>query len=262
MMANLPPFTPEDPTHWLKLCDAHFNFKKIECPQEKIYAIITSLTYELQRELDVALGYTTEEQYKEFKTMLLAATALPAQKRINQLISNEELGDRKPSIFLRHLKNLAGSQADNEEFIRPLFLKRLPASISQILASMPDSSVDNLAKSADAIIQYQADSLGNVNAYGGPHRQESKPQSNVDDQMRFMRSTIANLTDQIQDLVRRLQKLETSVSNNRGRSNNRYRSYSRPSHGARTGMCYYHTKFGSRATKCSQPCSYGNETPK
>ena len=105
-MANLPPFTPEDPTHWLKLCDAHFNFKKIECPQEKIYAIITSLTYELQRELDVALGYTTEEQYKEFKVMLLAATALPAQKRINQLISNEELGDRKPSIFLRHLKNL------------------------------------------------------------------------------------------------------------------------------------------------------------
>ena len=157
--------------------------------------------------------------------MLLAATALPAQKRINQLIPNEELGDRKPSIFLRHLKNLAGSQADNEEFIRPLFLKRLPASISQILASMPDSSVDNLAKSADAIIQYQADSLGNVNAYGGPHRQESKPQSNVDDQMRFMRSTIANLTDQIQDLVRRLQKLETSVSNNRGRSNNRYRSH-------------------------------------
>ena len=74
-MANLPPFTPEDPTHWLKLCDAHFNLKKIESPQEKIYAIITSLTYELQRELDVALGYTTEEQYKEFKVMLLAATA-------------------------------------------------------------------------------------------------------------------------------------------------------------------------------------------
>lgn len=259
-MASLPPFTAEDPTHWLKLCDAHFALKKIISPQEKIYAILTSLPYELQRELDVALAYESEDEYKEFKNLLLAATALPAQKRINQLISAEELGDRKPSVFLRHLKTLAGSQADNEEFIKPLFLKRLPPSISQILASMSQSNVDELARSADAIIQYQTDSLGSINAYGGPQRHDPTNQNKVvEDQLRFIRTTMTNIAEQINDITKRLQNLESAASHTRGRSFNRLRSHSRPNQGS--GMCFYHAKFGTRANRCQKPCNFG-ETPK
>ena len=262
-MGSLPPFTPEDPAHWLKLVDAHFKLKKIESPPEKIYSILMSLTYELQRELDGALTYTDEEQYKSFKQEVLAATALPAQKRIDKLIASEELGDQKPSVFLRHLKTLAGSQSENEEFIKTLFLKRLPPSISQILASMPQSSVDELAKSADAIICYQqTNAVGSISAYSAAKRHEPKHE-NFEDQLRFIRNSIANLADQIKDLTMRVQNLESAASYNRGRSYNRnYRSSSRQKYGANNnGMCYYHVKFGSKANRCTKPCTY-DETPK
>ena len=256
-MANLPPFIPEDPTHWLKLCDAHFTLKSIVSPAEKIYYILTSLPYDIQRELDNALSFTTEDEYKNFKGLLLSATALPAQKRINQLISSEELGDQKPSMFLRHLKSLAGSQADNEEFIKPLFLKRLPSSISQILASMPHSTVDELARSADAIIHFRSESIGGINALGG--HQGHEPNKALEEQMRFLRTTVANLSEQLKDVTRRLQNIESSAGHTRGRSVNKFRSHSR--HNRSSGMCFYHEKFGNRANRCQKPCSY-TETPK
>ena len=256
-MANLPPFTPEDPNHWLKLCDAHFSLKNIDSPREKIYYILTSLPYELQRELDAALSYTTDAEYTEFKTLGLSATALPAQKRINQLISSEELGDQKPSVFLRHLKSLAGSQADNEEFIKPLFLKRLPSSISQILASMPQSNVDELARSADAIIHYRSESIGNISAFGA--NQGHEPNRAMVEQLSLLRATVANLSEQLKDVTRRLQNLETDAGRTRGRSVNKFRSHSRTNRSS--GMCFYHEKFGTRANRCQKPCNF-TDNPK
>ena len=67
---------------------------------------------------------------------------------MRRLLEREELGDRKPSCFLRHLRGLAGPVVP-DDVLRPLWLGRLPVETQKILASQTSSTLDNLASLAD-----------------------------------------------------------------------------------------------------------------
>ena len=58
--------------------------------------------------------------------------------KIAHLLSEERLGDKKPSELLRRLKELAGINKENS-IIRHIFLRRLPEKWQQILAAVSDS---------------------------------------------------------------------------------------------------------------------------
>jgi hypothetical protein len=61
-----------------------------------------------------------------------------------------EIGDRKPSQFLRHLQNLADSSVP-ETLLKTLWMGRLPKSIQVALAIVKDSKLEELAVHADNI---------------------------------------------------------------------------------------------------------------
>ncbi|GBP35074.1 Retrovirus-related Pol polyprotein from transposon 297 [Eumeta japonica] len=63
---------------------------------------------------------------------------------------NEELGDRKPSQFLRHLKSLAGPTLP-EDFLRTIWSSRLPTNLQTIVASQMSTPLDSVAELADRI---------------------------------------------------------------------------------------------------------------
>lgn len=77
-------------------------------------------------------------------------TTLSEQRKLQQL------GDRKPSQFLRHFQQLLGERAStiDSTFLREVFLQRLPSNVRMILASTPDTvSLENLAELADKIME-------------------------------------------------------------------------------------------------------------
>ncbi|BHF58122.1 hypothetical protein SprV_0100107100 [Sparganum proliferum] len=97
----------------------------------------------------------TEAPYTALKEALISRISLSTQKRLQRLISEEDLGDRKPTQFLRRLEQLADGQKLDATMFKQLFLQRLPPSVQAILApNIPSSTVQTLAETADRILEY------------------------------------------------------------------------------------------------------------
>jgi hypothetical protein len=64
---------------------------------------------------------------------------------------HEEMGDRKPSQFLRHLRSLAPDLP--EYFLRSVWCIRLPYTVQTALAGQPEIRIDAAAPCADRIME-------------------------------------------------------------------------------------------------------------
>ena len=118
--------------------------------------IIASLSPEVAAEIrDLILAPPDETPYNVLKQQLVKRTAASEQKRLQQLFSAEELGDRKLTQLLWRLQQLAGNTPGaNGAFLLVLFLQCLPTNVRMVLASTQgDMPINELAQLADKIIE-------------------------------------------------------------------------------------------------------------
>ncbi|KOC59935.1 hypothetical protein WH47_10529 [Habropoda laboriosa] len=219
---RVPPFWPEQPAVWFKQLEAQFQLNGITADSTKFYHTISQLENKYAVEVhDVICNPPERERYETIKQELIHRVSTSQTRKIHQLLEKEEIGDRTPSQFLRHIKTLAGDTV-SEEFLRTLWSSRLPATTQAIVSPPP-----------------QVAAVAN---------QTPDPMQQRLEKMEFQ---IAELTN----LLRRQQVAGTSKRRSRSRSRNRSRSP------ATKGYCWYHLTFGARSTKCKEPCTYtsGNE---
>ena len=196
--------------------------------------VVASLSPEFATEIrDLILTPPEVNPYDVLKEQLIKRTAASEQRRLQQLFSAEELGDRKPTQLLRRLKQLAGDTPGAEGvFLRELSLQRLPTNVRMVLASTRgDTTIEELAQLADKIIEVAVPEVAAVST--------AKPDTTVLEHLREM----AGLKQQIQTLQYR------------PRSRSRRRSMSPAPPSPSTTICWYHQQFGDAARKCKPPCS-------
>ena len=87
------------------------------------------------------------------KTELIRRLSLSQDQRVRQLLALEELGDRKPSQFLRHLRSLAGSSRLEDSILCTLWFQRLPTHVQQILQTQAHQPLDSQAVMTDTICE-------------------------------------------------------------------------------------------------------------
>ncbi|GFT35058.1 hypothetical protein NPIL_668461 [Nephila pilipes] len=152
------------------------------------------------------------------------------------------------------MKELAGT-ALNDDFLRNLWLQRLPAEIQTII-SVSSEKLENLAKLADKIPEVRASPF-TPNVYAVADRSEQlfdSPNSPLNE-MIALRGEIAALSKQVERLSR-------DRSRNRSRrryGKSPYRSKTplrREDYNFNDDFCYYHNRFGSKAKKFREPCTF------
>ena len=144
---KLPPFWPSDPDLWFAQVEAQFSTRGITSQKTKYEYLVASLSPEFATQVrDLILRIPDTTPYDTLKRQLITRTALPEQRRLQQLLTSTQL--------LRRMQQLLGGGAVDADvkLLRELFL-RLPGNVRMVLASFGDTKkLDELAELGDNII--------------------------------------------------------------------------------------------------------------
>src|SRR5215469_4856636 len=243
-------------------------------------ATITAIPFTLLTRIEDELSKAedTSTPYDYIKRVIINATSASPHDRLTAILSQQNLGDRKPTDFLQHLLSLLspGQATLEESLIRPLFLQKLPSQVQTVLSSLPLSTpLKEIAAAADRMLQVLP--LPTINSVTStstsfplsttlpitssatvPHSSEFRV-THLEREVQDLRHEIRQLSTQIGHLQLQLQYRSRSPSPSRSyihRSPSRAHSPSPAPHSISNGWCYYHQRFQHRALKCNPPCSF------
>ena len=247
---KLPPFWPADPELWFAQIEAQFACRRITSQRSKFDYVVSSLAPEYAGEVrDLLLRPPADNAYDTLKAQLTKRTTASERRKLQQLFTTEELGDRKPTQLLRRMQQLLGDRPGmtDESFLRELFLQRLPPNVRMVLASTSDTtSLTQLADLADKVMEV-ATPTGSVSGV------TAAP----------LATEIERLSEQVSRLQTTVQQLARSRSSSRSNIRPSRRSHTPSPHPSDTSapdddssdLCWYHRKFGDRAQRCRSPCA-------
>ena len=234
---KLPPFWPADPEVWFAQIEAQCTARGITSQKTRFNYVVSSLSPELFAVVrNLLLRPPDEAPYDTLKAELVKHTAASEQRKLQELVSGEELGDRKPTQLLHRMQQLLGDKlgtsADANSFLLELFLQRFPPNVRMVLASA-DTSLDlsKLADMADKVMEVVTPTVASI----------STQQTNSE--VTLLREEVAHLADLI-----------TSLTHDRPRFRHRnsFRTRQQQSPAPKTPppddtLCWYYAMFGEAA---------------
>lgn len=233
---RVPRFWKENPTIWFAQLEAQFENHNITNEKTKYFAVLPELEPEVLSQVSDIILERPDDAYTKIKQRLIDHFSISEEKRIKSLLNEMPIGDKKPSSLLREMRSLANGGV-KDEFLRTMWLQRLPSQTQAILATSSEA-LDNLALMADKIGEISNPSTSNIAAIQNA-------------------SEVSELRNQISALTTAVNNLKFSRGRSQSRSNSRNRQ--RRQRSSSQQVCYYHRKFGTNARCCRQPCNY-NET--
>ncbi|XP_070161374.1 uncharacterized protein [Polyergus mexicanus] len=247
---RVPPFWPEDAELWFAQLEGTFISCDITDDATRYAYVLSRIEPKQAREIkDIITQPLLKQKYEAIKKALIQRLTASQDQRIKQLLEHEELGDRKPSQFLRHLKTLAGITV-SDELLRTLWLGRLPTQMQAILAVRAQDKLEDVAEQADRIHEIGNRPMEVATMQGVVTPARTTWETQID----ALRDQVAALTTQVTKMTRKFQREQQGK---RPRSQSRDRQRSRTPR--REGICYYHRRFGAEAKKCTTPCSFKKE---
>lgn len=179
---KLPPFWRGNPLVWFAQAKAQFTTRAISTEATKYAFVIAALPQEVAQDIrDILISLPVKDEYITLKAKLIARVSASEQRKVQMLLTEEELGDRKLSLFLRRMEQFTGEQ---KGILKQLFLQRLLVNVRLILASTSEAlSLSDLAELADQIIEAQPDSPRVILAIAPATVEKPKPASTLESQV-------------------------------------------------------------------------------
>lgn len=112
---KIPPFWAHYPELWFRQVENQFALSGITSDDTKFHYITGNLKARYAADVrDILFNPPVTRRYQLLKTELIRRLGTSQEKKLRQLLEHEEIGDRKPSQFLRHLRGLAGTAVPDE----------------------------------------------------------------------------------------------------------------------------------------------------
>jgi hypothetical protein len=223
---KLPEFWTSDPELWFDQADCVFRQANVTASLTKYDHTLARLPERLLvsvRDLvrKVRKDKTIKDPYEQLEQRLTASYAKSKWQLAYSLIDHPDLGDRRPSVMMDAMLALLPPEEQPGTLFLAHFLRRLPQDMRDQLAALDLDSPAEMAARADKIFDSRA----------------ANP------------STVA--------AVNRGRTRADSPDHRRGRTAGRRPTPGRDqSPDGNPDWCYYHRRFGSRASKCRPGCTY------
>jgi hypothetical protein len=105
---RVPPFWSNEPALWFSQLESQLALANVTADTTKFHYVVSNLDFRnAQVVRDILQTPPRSDKYEALKTALISRLSSSEEQRIQQLLQREDLGDRKPSEFLRHLRSLA-----------------------------------------------------------------------------------------------------------------------------------------------------------
>ena len=118
--------------------------------------MLGALDYPVIRKVQHIIRNPGNRPYQTLKQALIKLYKISDDNRIDRLLHQTDLGDRKSSELLSELRTLLGEScsdnADLNKLLHKLFLDKLPPQIRLVLAGSPQSTLELTAQRADDIM--------------------------------------------------------------------------------------------------------------
>lgn len=246
LSTRIPDFWMDQPRAWFLQVEAVLDPQKMS-DDAKYQVIIAKLGKEvIQQVTDILFDPPATHKYEALKTRLLSIYEESENRRIQRLIGELSLGEQKPSQLLRKMRDLARNKVADDTLVI-LWRNHLPAPVRAVLAVSDSKDLNTLAAMADQIAE-------NSNP---THIDEVEGQA--DSQFNKLLAEIARINVRLENMERSRSRGRGDERNRAGPSSFRARSRSR-SRGRRPGdadwLCFYHYRYGTKASKCIEPCAW------
>ncbi|XP_064465457.1 uncharacterized protein LOC135377013, partial [Ornithodoros turicata] len=165
---KIPPFWSSNPAVWFSQVECQFHLAGITSQSTKYFHVAAALPPEVANEVsDILCAPLSTDPYDTLRKALIERTTASERKRLQQLLSAEDLGDRRPSQLLRHMQNLLGTRAStiDEPLLKEMFLQRLPPTVQMLLATATNLPIVDLAAHADKIMEVAVPTIASVKAF-------------------------------------------------------------------------------------------------
>ncbi|XP_049527491.1 uncharacterized protein LOC119458993 [Dermacentor silvarum] len=156
ILVRLPQYWDQHPSVWFLQAESQLQVAGIRSQASKFYYAFAALSPAAIDEKEKLVNAPlSTAAYDDLKAALLQRTVASQRSRIQQLLSTEVLGDRRPSQLLRRIRQLLGDNAGSidDALWRELFLQRLPANVQMVLATASTMDLNGLAVLADTVME-------------------------------------------------------------------------------------------------------------
>ncbi|KAH9596124.1 hypothetical protein MS3_00001921 [Schistosoma haematobium] len=246
---RLPTYGANNPRVWFAQIEALLMARGLRSQATKYAYVVGALLIEIAAEVGDLIDHVPEsEPYDKIKAAVIQRTSISDEKRLQQLQTSCDFGNKIPSQLLRHMKQLAGPYKPDEVLLKQMWFQRLPHSVRQILSVSGKSvALDDLADMADKMMEVYHDNHC-VNSLQPPGPEDISCLVAFQKQLTQLTSQLASLQSTIATFQARQPR---SPSKRRSFSRQRSRSQKRTSE-----VCWYHQKYGTKARRCTWPCTF------
>lgn len=245
---------------WLRQVDVRLKLAKLTTEVEKYEFLIAALPPEILGQVyDMVNEQPETDPYTTLVKRIQDEFQPTDAEQVKKLLSGMRRGDKKPSLFLREMRELAKDKI-SETVLKELFLAQLPKSIAEVLEVVEARDLDSMAKGADRGVTrtgLEVAATGTVPRDATDPSSSSQTTSNppVVFLMERMIEALERFSHRGDYSGRGRGRGRRDVTPARGDQNDRRQNRSR-SRGRNPNwkLCRAHFRYGDNATRCESWC--------